>query len=131
PGCVDNGLQIRHPAVQRHLFGRAIGKATAALVVADERVPFAQPLQPMTPNGALPIELDMSEPVAGLYDRRATAVPGPCQAHSVRGDAEANLLLHTGMLTPSAFPTRGPRRAAAFSSWARSLTAARSSSVES
>src|SRR5215212_4619200 len=32
-------------------------------------------------------------------------------------------------LSPSALPARGPRRAAAFSSWARSLIAARSSSV--
>src|SRR5438445_8699521 len=32
-------------------------------------------------------------------------------------------------LSPSALPARGPRRAAAFSSWARSLIAARSSCV--
>ena len=32
-------------------------------------------------------------------------------------------------LSPSALPARGPRRAAAFSSWARSFIAARSSSV--
>src|SRR2546422_6241577 len=32
-------------------------------------------------------------------------------------------------LSPSGLPARGPRRAAAFSSWARSLIAARSSSV--
>src|SRR3981189_2388768 len=32
-------------------------------------------------------------------------------------------------LSPSALPARGPRRAAAFSSWARSLIAVRSSSV--
>src|SRR6185436_12981958 len=31
--------------------------------------------------------------------------------------------------SPSALPARGPRRAAAFSSWARSVIAARSSSV--
>src|SRR2546426_2629622 len=32
-------------------------------------------------------------------------------------------------LSPSALPARGPRRAVAFSSWARSFIAARSSSV--
>ena len=98
PGGVDDALEVRHPAVQRDLSGRPIGQATTALVVPNERVPFAQPLQPVTPDRAPPVELEMSEPVPGLHDRRAAAVPRPCEPRAVRRDAEANLLVHTEML---------------------------------
>ena len=84
PGGVDNALEIRHPAVQRELSGRPIGKATTPLVVPNERVPFAHPLQPVTPHRAPPVDLDVSEPVAGFHYRRAAAVPRPCEPHAVR-----------------------------------------------
>src|SRR6266545_3455222 len=46
-----------------------------------------------------------------------------------RSRAGISAIFASTSLSPSALPARGPRRAAAFSSWARSLIAARSSSV--
>src|SRR5947209_4141025 len=47
----------------------------------------------------------------------------------VRSDSGISAIFASTSLSPSALPARGPRRAAAFSSWARSFIAARSSSV--
>src|SRR5436309_9633697 len=47
----------------------------------------------------------------------------------VRSGSGISAIFASTSLSPSALPARGPRRAAAFSSWARSLIAARSSSV--
>src|SRR6266487_3120096 len=46
-----------------------------------------------------------------------------------RSDFGISAIFASTSLSPSALPGRGPRRAAAFSSWARSLIAARSSFV--
>src|SRR6266702_5757688 len=46
-----------------------------------------------------------------------------------RSDFGISAIFASTSLSPSALPARGPRRAAAFSSWARSLIAARSSPV--
>jgi hypothetical protein len=91
---VDNRLEVAHPAVQRQRFRFGVGKAASPLVVANEGVPLAQALEPVTPDGTLPVELEVREPVRGLYDRRTAAVLGPREPHSVGCGAEANLLLH-------------------------------------
>src|SRR5215218_3128656 len=46
-----------------------------------------------------------------------------------RSDSGISAIFASTSLSPSALPARGPRRASAFSSWARSFIAARSSSV--
>ena len=46
-----------------------------------------------------------------------------------RSDFGISAIFASTSLSPSALPARGPRRASAFSSWARSLIAARSSRV--
>src|SRR5919201_5986096 len=53
------------------------------------------------------------------WSRLAMARSGPC----------ISAIFASTALSPSALPARGPRRASAFSSWARSFIAARSSSV--
>src|SRR5512147_2931802 len=47
----------------------------------------------MPPNRALPIELQMVQPVCGLDQRRAVAGGGERDAHTVRRRAEPDVLL--------------------------------------
>jgi hypothetical protein len=61
---------------------------------------------------------------AGLDDRMEPIAP-----RAIRFRSGISAIVASTALSPSALPARGPRRASAFSSWARSFIAARSSSV--
>jgi hypothetical protein len=56
PRGVDDRLQIRDPRVERKVLHFPVGEAAAALVIADERVAPSQLVQPVAPDGALPVE---------------------------------------------------------------------------
>src|SRR4029077_9140099 len=81
--------------VDRRIADFRVREPAASLVVSDERVPLAEPLQPMAPHGALPVELEMTEPGGAPARRGAAPVHGVRQTHPVRGRAEAHVLLHT------------------------------------
>ena len=71
PGGVDHGLQVPHPRLERDVLDIPIREAAAALVVPDHRVPLAQSLEPVPPQRAVPIELEMGEPGRGAHERRS------------------------------------------------------------
>ena len=97
---VDDGLEVGDPGLHGELAELAVGEPAPSLVVADERVAVAQLGQPVTPDRALPVEVEMRQPRRRPHDRRPAAVDGVRQPHAVASGAEANLLRHAVDLTP-------------------------------
>jgi hypothetical protein len=97
-GGVDHALEIADPVVDRESLHLAIGQPAAALVVTHDRMARAKAAQPMPPNRASPVMLEMGEPVGRLDDRRTLAVHGVGEAHAVRRCAEPDALLHRGAI---------------------------------
>ena len=105
---IDDRFEVADPHLGRRIADVRVREPAASLVVADDRVPFAEPLEPVPPHRALPVELEMTEPGRDPDQRRAAPVHGVRQAHAVRGRAEAHMLLHT----PTVPLTRGDREPA-------------------
>ena len=85
-----SATQVLH----RELAELVVGEPAAALVVADERVAVAELGQPVTPDRALPVEVEMRQPGRRPHDRRPAAVDGVREPHPVASGAEADLLRH-------------------------------------
>src|SRR5437870_714735 len=89
---VDHGLQIMHPGLERNVPDLPVGDAIAAFIVADDRVMFAQFAEPVPPHRAVPLKIQVVQPIRGLYER----VPRPRRrirdAYTVARDAESNFL---------------------------------------
>src|SRR6185312_3275709 len=77
---VDDAFEIGDEALDRDVLGLAVRQAAAARVVTQEPVALAQGFDPRSPDGSLPIEIEVAQPVRGAHQRRA--LPG----HSV-GDS--------------------------------------------
>ncbi len=95
---VGHPLQVPDPGLHRHLAGRPVGQAASALVVADQGVIPAELAEPVAPDRAVPVELEVVEPVGGFDQGRATAHGREGDARAVRGGAEADGLswkIHT------------------------------------
>ena len=90
---VHHGLEVPHPGVEGKLVDVPLGQPTASLVVADQRMIAGQLPDPMAPDRALHIELEMAEPVRGLHQWGARPDRGVRDAHAVAGRAKADLLL--------------------------------------
>src|SRR5262245_31443021 len=97
PGCVSDGDRraLREPEYRRALdtsgveddaeireevlhpeTGRIpVGESVAACVITDQAVAAAECRQPVSPDGARVIELEMTEPVRDLDEGRTLAKP--------------------------------------------------------
>ena len=73
-----------------------IGQAATALVVAHEGVVASQADEPVPPHRALPVVVEMGDPVCGAHQRRAR--PDRCvgQPGAICGAAETDLLAKVG-----------------------------------
>ena len=50
---IDDRFEIADPHVDRRIADFRVGEPAASLVVSDDRVPLAEPFQPMAPHRAL------------------------------------------------------------------------------
>jgi len=100
--CIDDRFEIADPHIDGRIADVRVRESAASLVVADEGVPIAELLQPVAPHGALPVQLEMTEPGCDPDERRTVPLHNVSQAHAVPGRAQAHVLLHTPtvQLTP-------------------------------
>src|SRR5947199_9284458 len=68
------------------------GGAAAALVVSQQRVPLAEANEPVPPDGALPVELEMCQPGRCPDERSAGAVHGVRDTDAVSPSTKPDLL---------------------------------------
>ena len=54
----------------------------------------AQLREPMPPQRALPVDVEMCQPGRGPHDRRPAAMDGECESDAISSGAEADLLRH-------------------------------------
>ena len=87
---VHHRLEVPDPGVHRHLARRPVGQPATALVVPDEGMVACELAEPVAPDRAVPVELEMVEPVGGFDQGRAAAHRREGDACAVRGGAEAN-----------------------------------------
>jgi hypothetical protein len=92
---VDHRLEVAHPGLEGNLGGIAVGEAAATRVEAHQRVAARQALDPVAPDGAAPVVLEVREPVGRLHERRAAAGRGVGKPHAVGAGAEAQVLAIT------------------------------------
>ena len=92
---IDDRFKIADPHVGRRIADVRIRKPAASLVISDEGVPVAELLQPMAPDGAFPVELEMTEPGRDPDEWRTGPMDGISQTHAVPSRAKAHVLLHT------------------------------------
>ena len=108
-GGVDDRLQITDPGLDRRLADLRVRKAAAALVVTHNSVALAEPIEPMAPDRAFPVQLEMGQPGRDPYQRRTAAVHRVGQAHPVRRGAKPDLSHHARTLNlPRASPCSRP-----------------------
>src|SRR5262249_54351868 len=74
----------------------ALGETVAAAIVAEKTVSAGEVADPMTPDGAAPLEVEMIKAVGDAHDGRARADGGVGDAHVVGSYAEAYLLSCVG-----------------------------------
>src|SRR5665647_1296589 len=77
PRRFDHGLEVSTPRAKRVLLGVAIGEAAAAVVIPNDREPLAERVQPMAPERARPVEVEMRKPGPDPHQRRTTTVSRP------------------------------------------------------
>src|SRR5207247_10969070 len=82
----------------------AVREPAAALVVADERAPAAQIADPVPPDGASPLVVEVRHPVARLDERWSLAVDRVREPHAVERGAEAGLVPQGTIVAPAARP---------------------------
>src|SRR3984893_15895734 len=89
---VNHCFEVAHERLERNLRHIPVRKAATALVIADETELRRQAGQQRRPDRALPIVLDVVEPVAHL-DHRHT-VSGGCDSkiHPIRRSKETYIL---------------------------------------
>ena len=108
-GRFDDLLQVVDPALEGEVGDVPVRHPAAALVVADEAEVPAEEADPVAPDRALPLELEMGEPVRGLDQQRARSRLGPGELHAVAraqiADPLAWLVVH-GVRTFGTFVPR-------------------------
>ncbi len=90
---VDDRLEVFDQRVEREVPDVVVGKAVAALVVAHQRAVPREVDEPVPPHRALPVVVEMGDPVRGAYERRSRPDRRVREACAVRCGAEADLLL--------------------------------------
>src|ERR1700677_605141 len=89
---IDNGFQISGPLIKCQRADLPVTHTAAALVVAHKSAIGGEELDPVSPNGALPFEFQMREPVGGFDDELASSRFRPRQARPIRRLEIANVL---------------------------------------
>ena len=90
---VHHGSEIADIGVKRWHAGKlSVRESAAALVVADKRVAPAELPDPMPPDRALQLVVEVGHPVARLDQRRTLAVDRVCEPDAVVRGAEASLV---------------------------------------
>ena len=92
PSGVDHGLEVEDGRREREVRYVPIREATAALVIANQGVVASQLLEPVVPDRALPIELEVRHPVRGFDQGLPPAMHGIGDTDTIRGRAKADLL---------------------------------------
>ena len=96
PEVVDHGLQVLQPRAERQVGDVVVGQAASPLVVAHQHVLAGQPDEPVAPHRALPVVVEMGDPVGGPHQWRARADGGVGEPGAVGSGAEADLLTELG-----------------------------------
>lgn len=91
---VDHRLQIVDPRVERAIGDVVVAETATALVVADERSMRADAGQPVAPDRAAPVVVDVRQPMSCAHEHRATPDGGVGQSDTVTGGAESDFLFH-------------------------------------
>jgi hypothetical protein len=99
-GRVHYRRQVRDLSFERDLARAPIRQTAPSAVVANERVTSTELREPVAPDGASPVVLEVREPVGHLDDRRPLAVESVGEADAVLRAAEADLLLHGEATVP-------------------------------
>src|SRR5262249_54832767 len=68
--CVHHGFQIAHPGIEGELRDIPIRQPASALVIANESMPARKLGEPMAPDRAAPIVLEVRQPVGNLDEGR-------------------------------------------------------------
>src|SRR3569833_2884329 len=84
---VDDRSEILRPACRREIADVPVAHATAPLVVADEAVLAREELDPVFPDRAFQVVVEVGEPVGGLDERGTLADMG-----AGAGTREANAI---------------------------------------
>ncbi len=71
--AIGDAFEVVDEGLERQVGRIPVAEAVAALVVADERAAARELLDPVPPQRAVPVVLDMVEPVRGLDRRRPLA----------------------------------------------------------
>ena len=95
---VHHCLEVCHPRVDREVADLTVRQAAPALVVPDQRVAGGEPLEPMPPDRALPVELEVRQPGCRPYDRRPVPVHRVGESHTIGCGAKPDLLIHAGRM---------------------------------
>ena len=66
----DVSVEVFDQSVERKIRDIAVRQARAPGIISDERMPFDERVEPMPPDGAVPIEFQMREPVIDPDERR-------------------------------------------------------------
>ena len=77
---IDDPLQIVDEGVEGPLLDVVVRQPAAALVVADQRPGSGQALEPVAPHGAVPVVVEVGDPVGRPHQRRSLADRGVGQS---------------------------------------------------
>ena len=106
PRVVRDGLQVTEPGLEAVVGDAAVRQPVAAFVEPDHGGDPPELDQPVPPDRALPVELQVAQPARVDQQRRSGAVDGVGDAHPVGRAGEADVLHRVG---PHHLPIVGPR----------------------
>ena len=92
PELVDHGLEVAHHRLEREVVDVVIGEAVAALVVAHQRAVVREADEPVPPHWALPVVVEVRDPVCCPNQGRPCADRRERKASAVVGGAELDVL---------------------------------------
>src|SRR5690606_38237606 len=95
---VHDGLQVCDHRVEAVVGRIAVRQTVSTGVVADDGEALTEGREPVTPDRARPVVLEVSQPRARSHERRAIAVTGPGDACAIRRGRERNLVPHGEIL---------------------------------
>ena len=111
---VDHGLQIGHPGFEGEVLDVPVGESATPFVVTDQPVAAGQLPPPVPPDRALPVVVEMVEPVGRLDQRRSGTDRGIGEAYTTLANAQSDPLLRVLLALSPAVPPRllapAPRR---------------------
>src|SRR3989442_10184260 len=92
---IDDRLQVVDPHIERKVIADPVGQATSSFVVSDISMEPRKFLDPMPPDRAFQIELNMAQPIRRPNERGTVAGHPAGDAYSIFGGAETNLLFQS------------------------------------